>query len=60
LAGKGTDNFVVGLSMDGYGAFKMALNKPENFAAGISFSGVLDIIIVMKNPIHSFFDVDEY
>ena len=29
--------------MGGYGAFKMAFRKPENFAAAASFSGALDM-----------------
>jgi putative tributyrin esterase len=33
------DNFVAGLSMGGYGAFKLAMRKPECFAAGASLSG---------------------
>lgn len=37
------DRFVAGLSMGGYGAFKMAINLPERYAAGASLSGVLDI-----------------
>ena len=60
LSEKREDNFVAGLSMGGYGAFKLALNKPENFAAAISLSGVLDVVAVMKNPIHPVFDVEEY
>ena len=36
------DNFVAGLSMGGYGAFKMALSRPERFAAAASLSGALD------------------
>jgi S-formylglutathione hydrolase FrmB len=60
LSDKREDNFVAGLSMGGYGAFKLALNKPEKFAAGISIFGVLDIVTIMKNPIHPVFDVDEY
>jgi putative tributyrin esterase len=35
------DNFVAGLSMGGYGAFKLALNCPEQFAAAASLSGTL-------------------
>jgi len=34
------DNFVAGLSMGGYGAFKLALSMPEVFAAAASLSGV--------------------
>jgi putative tributyrin esterase len=37
------DNFVAGLSMGGYGAFKLALSHPGRFAAGASLSGALDI-----------------
>lgn len=36
------DNFVAGLSMGGYGAFKLALARPGCFAAAASLSGVLD------------------
>lgn len=36
------DTFVAGLSMGGYGAFKLALRCPEQFAAAASLSGVLD------------------
>jgi S-formylglutathione hydrolase FrmB len=44
LSEKREDNFVAGLSMGGYGAFKWALNKPDGFAAAASFSGVLDVL----------------
>jgi putative tributyrin esterase len=37
------DNFVAGLSMGGYGAFKMALAHPERFAAAASLSGAVEI-----------------
>jgi putative tributyrin esterase len=37
------DNFVAGLSMGGYGAFKLALRHPERFAAAASLSGGLDL-----------------
>jgi len=36
------DNFAAGLSMGGYGAFKLALRQPERFAAAASLSGALD------------------
>jgi S-formylglutathione hydrolase FrmB len=36
-------NFVAGLSMGGYGAFKLALTHPERFAAAASLSGCLDV-----------------
>lgn len=37
------DNFVAGLSMGGYGAFKWALRRPEFFAAAASLSGALNM-----------------
>ncbi|MBU0678599.1 MAG: esterase family protein [Verrucomicrobia bacterium] len=40
-------NFVAGLSMGGYGAFKWALRKPECFAAAASLSGVLDLVLTL-------------
>lgn len=43
LSDKREDNFVAGLSMGGYGAFKLALKKPEQYAAAISLSGAVDI-----------------
>jgi putative tributyrin esterase len=36
-------NFVAGLSMGGYGAFKLAFSHPERFAAAASFSGAVDM-----------------
>lgn len=43
LSARREDNFVAGLSMGGYGAFKLALRKPEMFAAAASLSGALDM-----------------
>lgn len=43
LSDKREDNFVAGLSMGGYGAFKWALRQPERFAAAASLSGALDM-----------------
>jgi len=37
------DTFVAGLSMGGYGAFKLALRCPDRYAAAASLSGVADI-----------------
>lgn len=42
------DNFVAGLSMGGYGAFKLALTYPERYAAAASLSGAVDIREVVK------------
>ncbi len=43
-------NFVAGLSMGGYGAFKLALTYPERFAAAASLSGVLDLVSMVQAP----------
>ncbi len=37
------DNFAAGLSMGGYGALRLALTRPEGFAAAASLSGALDL-----------------
>ncbi|TXK84058.1 alpha/beta hydrolase family protein [Paenibacillus sp. N3.4] len=36
-------NYVAGLSMGGYGAFKLALTHPERYAAAASLSGAVDV-----------------
>lgn len=38
------ENFVAGLSMGGYGAFKLALSYPDRYAAAASLSGAVDIV----------------
>lgn len=38
------ERFAAGLSMGGYGAFKLALRCPDRFAAGASLSGALDMV----------------
>jgi len=43
LSSKREDNFVAGLSMGGYGAFKLALTHPDRYAAAASLSGALDV-----------------
>ncbi len=43
------DNFTVGLSMGGYGALKIALTKPEEYACAASLSGAVDIVEVIEN-----------
>jgi len=43
LSSRRQDTFVAGLSMGGYGAFKLALRQPERFAAAASLSGALDM-----------------
>ena len=48
LSAKREENFVAGLSMGGYGAFKMALSHPDRFAAAASLSGALDAATLAK------------
>lgn len=43
LSAKREHNFVAGLSMGGYGAFKLAFSHPERYAAAASLSGAVDI-----------------
>ena len=43
ISDKRGDTYIAGLSMGGYGAWKMALGT-ERFGAGASLSGVLDIV----------------
>jgi putative tributyrin esterase len=43
LSAEREDNFVAGLSMGGYGAFKLALSHPEQYAAAASLSGALNV-----------------
>ena len=47
LSSRREDNFVAGLSMGGYGAFKMALAHPERFTAAASLSGALDLSAIV-------------
>lgn len=44
------DTYVAGLSMGGFGAFKLALNHPERFAAAGSLSGALDMRKSIRTP----------
>lgn len=44
LSDRREDNFVAGLSMGGYGAFQLALRRPDRYAAAASLSGALDIV----------------
>lgn len=51
---KREDTFIAGLSMGGYGAFKIALNYPDKYNAAASLSGVLDLasrVMERKNEI---------
>ncbi|MBB3113486.1 S-formylglutathione hydrolase FrmB [Paenibacillus phyllosphaerae] len=43
LSDRREDNFVAGLSMGGYGAFKLGLRCPDRYAAAASLSGAMDM-----------------
>lgn len=43
ISEKREDNYVAGLSMGGYGAFKIGLSNPNTFSAAASLSGVVDM-----------------
>lgn len=45
------DNYMAGLSMGGYGAFKIALNHPDRYVAAASFSGGLRPYIKHHDPV---------
>ncbi|MBA3683640.1 MAG: prolyl oligopeptidase family serine peptidase, partial [Planctomycetes bacterium] len=48
--GTRTGRAIAGLSMGGYGAFKIALRHPERFCAAVSHSGALDAIRFANDP----------
>ncbi len=43
-------NYIAGLSMGGFGSFKIALAYPERYTAAGSFSGAVDIVALYENP----------
>jgi len=52
LSARREDTWVAGLSMGGYGDFKLALSAPKAFSAAGSFSGALDMADDMETPRH--------
>ena len=44
ISNKPEKTFVAGLSMGGYGAFKLAFSYPKRYAGAASFSGALDVL----------------
>jgi putative tributyrin esterase len=49
LSEERADTFVAGLSMGGYGAFKLALRCPDKFAAAAALSPLTDLGSLLKN-----------
>lgn len=66
ISSRREDTFVAGLSMGGYGAFKLALTYPERFAAAASLSGALALAQIegekdnLLPDWHSIFGPDEH
>ena len=50
LSDASEDNFVAGLSMGGYGAYKLALSHPSKYAAAASLSGALNVARLVEEP----------
>lgn len=48
LSNKRSDRFIAGLSMGGYGAFRCAFEKPENYDTAISLSGALNMEMLYR------------
>ncbi|SDM62844.1 alpha/beta hydrolase [Acetanaerobacterium elongatum] len=46
---KRENTFTAGLSMGGYGALRLAFEKPENYSACASLSGAIDICDIMRS-----------
>lgn len=45
--------YVAGLSMGGYGAFKLAFNKPDYFTAAANLSGISFVVDLMSDNEHN-------
>ena len=58
LSDRREDNFVAGLSMGGYGAFKVGLSFPERYAAAASLSGALDLAAHEADPFGLFLPLE--
>lgn len=48
ISEKREDTFIVGNSMGGFGAYRIALEQPERFCCAASLSGALDIISMAR------------
>jgi len=49
ISKKREKTFIAGLSMGGYGAYKIAMRNPDTYAAACAMSGVLDIATHVEN-----------
>ena len=46
------DTYIAGISMGGYGAFKIGMLRPERFSMVAALSGVMDVTIYGEKPEH--------
>lgn len=49
MSGKREDNFIAGLSMGGYGAMKLGLQRPDNYCGIAALSGAFDVYARAKS-----------
>lgn len=54
ISDKREDTFVAGLSMGGFGAFKLGINCPERFSHAASLSGLVDPLMAAQNGLGDF------
>lgn len=57
ISARREDTFAAGLSMGGYGALRVALSRPDRFAAAASFSGAVDAASRVKEHQPEFFAI---
>ena len=50
ISNKRDENFIAGLSMGGYGAYKISLSNPQKYCFAASLSGGLDICKLVESP----------
>ena len=58
ISSRREDTFAAGLSMGGFGAFKLGILRPEKFAAVASLSGAVDMLWAYPNGEHP--DIDKF
>ncbi|NLK02205.1 MAG: esterase family protein [Clostridiaceae bacterium] len=57
VSDKREDTFIAGLSMGGYGAFRLAMKYPEKYSAACSMSGAMSAPygMIKKDPVDDFY-----
>lgn len=57
VSDKREDNFICGISMGGYGAYRIAFERCDKFSAAISLSGALDLATLSRENIDNIPDI---